>query len=71
MLLSWLRARRRRKLLAEPFPIRWDAIIGRNVGHFALLPPDLKTRLRDVTTILLAEKEWLGRGGLFVTRRCG
>lgn len=67
MLLSWLRARRRRKLLAEPFPIRWDAIIGRNVGHFALLPPDLQTRVRELTTILLAEKEWLGRGGLFPT----
>jgi Mlc titration factor MtfA (ptsG expression regulator) len=66
MILSWLRTRRRRKLLAEPFPIRWQAIIERNVGHFALLPPALQSRLRDITRILIAEKRWLGRGGLFI-----
>jgi Mlc titration factor MtfA (ptsG expression regulator) len=66
MLLSWLRERRRRKILAEPFPVRWDAIIDRNVGHFALLSPPQQARVRDVARILLAEKQWHGRGGLFV-----
>src|SRR5262245_27181003 len=67
MLFSWLRARRRRKLLAEPFPVRWDAIIQRNVGHFPLLSPPEQGKLRDTTRILLAEKRWHGRGGLFVS----
>ncbi|MDY3555249.1 zinc-dependent peptidase [Gemmata sp. JC717] len=66
MIFSWLRRRRRRKLLAAPFPVRFAAIIERNVGHAALLPEPLRARLRDATTVLLAEKEWLGRGGLFV-----
>jgi MtfA peptidase len=66
MLFSWLRARRRRKLLAEPFPLRWSGIIERNVGHFATLSPPLQDHLRDATRILLSEKEWLGRGGHFI-----
>ncbi|MBY0458872.1 MAG: zinc-dependent peptidase [Gemmataceae bacterium] len=67
MLLSWLRARRRRKLLAEPFPLRWAGFLERNVGHYPALPPDAQAKLRSATQILVAEKRWLGRGGLFVT----
>jgi Mlc titration factor MtfA (ptsG expression regulator) len=67
MLLSWLRARRRRKILAEPFPVRWNEFLQRNVGHYALLTPVEQERLRDIARILVAEKEWLGRGGLFLT----
>jgi len=66
MIFSWLRARRRRKLLAEPFLIRWSAFLDRNVGHYALLPREQQARVRDTTRILLAEKRWLGRGGLFI-----
>jgi Mlc titration factor MtfA (ptsG expression regulator) len=67
MLFSWFRARRRRKLLAEPFPVRWGEFLNRNVGHYALLSEIDQARLRDAARILIAEKEWLGRGGLFVT----
>jgi Mlc titration factor MtfA (ptsG expression regulator) len=67
MLLSWLRSRRRRRLLAEPFPIRWAGFLDRNVGHFARLSPPEQDRLRDVTRILVAEKRWHGRSGLFVS----
>ena len=67
MLFSWLRARRRRKLLAEPFPAWWQPHLDRNVGHYALLPATEQARLRDITRVLIAEKQWLGRGGLFVT----
>ena len=67
MFLSWLRSRRRRKLLAEPFPVRWAAFIDRNVGHFHRLPTPQQERLRDATRILVVEKRWHGRGGLFVS----
>lgn len=67
MLFSWLRTRRRRKLLAEPFPVRWEAILQKNVGHYPHLSPPEQARLRDVTRVLIAEKSWYGRGGLFVT----
>jgi Mlc titration factor MtfA (ptsG expression regulator) len=66
MLFSWLRARRRRALLAEPFPIRWTAFIERNVGHYRLLSAPEQARLRDLARVLVAEKQWLGRGGLLV-----
>lgn len=67
MIFSWLRARRRRKLLAEPFPTWWQPHLDRNVGHYALLSPPNQSQLRDIARILISEKQWLGRGGLFVT----
>lgn len=67
MVFSWLRGRRRRKLLAEPFPVRWGAVLARNVGHFPRLSPPEQARLRDTARILIAEKQWEGAGGLFVT----
>lgn len=39
----------------------------RNVGHYSLLSENEQARLRDATRILIAEKDWLGRGGLFVS----
>jgi Mlc titration factor MtfA (ptsG expression regulator) len=66
-MFSWFRNRRRRKLLAEPFPPWWEAVLKRNVGHYARLSPAEQARLRDTTRILVAEKQWEGCGGLFVT----
>lgn len=67
MIFSWLRARRRRKLLAEPFPIRWERFLTENVAHVALISPAEQARLRDITRVLVAERPWQGGGGLFVT----
>jgi Mlc titration factor MtfA (ptsG expression regulator) len=67
MVFSWLRNRRRRKLLAEPFPIRWEPFLRRNVGHYRRLPPAEQARLRDITRVLIAEKVWEGCRGLYVT----
>jgi Mlc titration factor MtfA (ptsG expression regulator) len=66
-MFSWFRNRRRRKLLADPFPVRWEAFLRQNVGHYPRLPAPGQARLRDITRILVAEKEWEGRGGLFIT----
>ncbi len=66
-MFSFFRTRRRRKLLAEPFPPWWEAILRRNVGHYPRLAPGEQARLRDATRILVAEKTWEGCGGLFVT----
>jgi Mlc titration factor MtfA (ptsG expression regulator) len=66
-MFSWLRNRRRKKLLAEPFPPWWEAVLKRNVGHYPRLTADEQARLRDTTRILVAEKTWEGVGGLFVT----
>jgi len=67
MIFSWLRTRRRRKLLAEPFPLRWERFLAENVAHFPRLAPAEQARLRDATRVLVAEKRWEGGPGLFVT----
>ncbi len=66
MLFTWLRRRRRRKLLSRPYPAQWDP-------HFAALPfylqLDAKRRdaIRDITRVLVTEKNWEGCGGLSIT----
>jgi Mlc titration factor MtfA (ptsG expression regulator) len=54
-------------VLAEPFPLRWTAFLERNVGHYLHLSPAEQAKLRDCTQILIAEKEWLGRSGVYVS----
>jgi Mlc titration factor MtfA (ptsG expression regulator) len=66
-MFTFFRNRRRRKLLAEPFPPAWSAILARNVGHYARLSPAEQARLRDRTRILIAEKGWEGVNGLVIT----
>lgn len=39
----------------------------RNVAHNPLLSAEEQSKLRDITRILLAEKQWQGRSGFFVT----
>jgi hypothetical protein len=64
MLLSLLQKRRRRRLLATPFPESWHEIIRRNVRLFATLSPREQSKLCDDLRILVAEKNWEGCGGL-------
>ncbi len=67
MIFSWFRKRRRRKLLAEPFPDDWQAVIKRNVNHVAQLDEAEQAVLRDIVRILVHEKTWIGVGDLTVT----
>lgn len=66
-MLSWLRNRRRRKLLATPFPDDWEKHIVRNVAHDAWLDAAERRRLRELVRIFVAEKDWEGCGGLTLT----
>jgi MtfA peptidase len=67
MLFSWLRRRRRRRILATPFPAAWNDYLERNVAHFPFLDPAEQARLRDDLRIFIAEKNWEGCGGLAMT----
>jgi Mlc titration factor MtfA (ptsG expression regulator) len=67
VIFSWLRNRRRKKLLAEPFPIRWEPFLRNNVAHYNHLSEPEQAKLRDITRILIAEKHWEGASGLYVT----
>lgn len=66
-MFSWFQNRRRRKLLAEPFPAWWEPFLVNNVGHFPRLTPPEQAKLRDLTRVLVAEKSWEGCNGLMVT----
>lgn len=67
MLFSWLRNRRRRKLLAEPIPDDWLTVLRDHVGHFAVISEAERAKLHDIVRIMLAEKEWEGCRGLELT----
>jgi Mlc titration factor MtfA (ptsG expression regulator) len=62
-----LQRHRRRRLLAQPYPRGWDAILVRNLAHFALLSEGERLRLRDDLRVFVAEKRWEGCGGLAIT----
>jgi len=64
---SWLKRRRRRKLLAESFPRAWEEHLDRNVGLYNRLPREDQRKLRDCLRIFVAEKHWVGCGGLELT----
>jgi hypothetical protein len=67
MILSWLRQRRRRKLLASRFPPEWERFLHKNVAHYRYLSEAEQARLRDDLRIFAAEKTWEGCGGLTIT----
>lgn len=63
---AWL-ARRRRQLLAKPFPPAWRAILEKNSPLYRRLPENVKDQLHGIAQVLLAEKNFEGAGGLAMT----
>lgn len=66
MLLSWLRSRRRRRILSAPLPAADRAILA-PLRFYALAPPAERARLEDLARVLVLEKPWEGCGGLVLT----
>jgi MtfA peptidase len=66
-MFSWLRNRRRKRLLAEPFPPHWDAVLRNNVAHYARLATAEQAKLRDAVRVLIDEKGWEPARGFHVT----
>ena len=67
MLFSWLKRRRRRRLLAGGVPSSWRAIVERNVRQHRNLPEEFRRRLWRKLPVFVAEKNWTGCGGLTIT----
>jgi Mlc titration factor MtfA (ptsG expression regulator) len=67
MIFSWLKRRRRARVLASPFPEAWLKILAQNVPHYGLLYPEEQETLRRDVQIFVAEKNWEGCGGLALT----
>jgi Mlc titration factor MtfA (ptsG expression regulator) len=66
MIFSWFKKRRRAKILAEPFPPEWLAML-HAVGHYHVLSEPDQRKLRNSVQIIIAEKEWEGCRGLELT----
>ena len=52
--------RRRRKILAQPFPVEWEAILQREVVFFRALEPQEQKRFRRELQVFLGEKRITG-----------
>jgi MtfA peptidase len=64
VIFDWLDERRRRRILATPFPEQWQELLERNMAHYAYLDDGERARLRDLVQVFVAEKDWEGCGGL-------
>ena len=62
--MSWLRERRRRKILETPFPEAWEGHLERGLAHYRWLDASEQRALRDLVQVFVAEKRWEGCGGL-------
>jgi Mlc titration factor MtfA (ptsG expression regulator) len=67
MWFSWLKDRRRRRLLDQPLPEAWKRYIASNVAIYHWLSESEQAKLLDDSRIFIAEKNWEGCGGLEMT----
>jgi len=61
------KSRRRRQLLDQAIPEVWRQAIDRNVAVFSLLTSAEQTRLVDAVKIIVAERPFVGSGGMVVS----
>ena len=67
MILSWLRSRRRRRLLSSPFAAADRALLER-LRFYAAAPQPERARIEEVARGLVEGTPWEGCGGLALTR---
>lgn len=58
---------RRKSIIRQPFPSAWRKIIQRNVPYVRSLPTDLQLKLKERIQLFIAEKPFIGCGGLTIT----
>ncbi|WP_437190825.1 zinc-dependent peptidase [Planctomicrobium sp. SH527] len=64
MIFNWLKSRRRKRILTEPFPVEWDRLLSQAIWQYRNLTPEERTRLQQLTQVFVAEKNWEGCNGL-------
>ncbi len=67
LMFGFSKRSRRKQLLGEPLPAPWLQIIEKNVAVFALLSAAERERLLAATKIIVAERPFVGSGGLEIT----
>jgi Mlc titration factor MtfA (ptsG expression regulator) len=63
----WITHYRRRWLRGRPFPEAWRGILRERLPYFRHMPADLQLQLKRHMQVFLAEKRFVGCGGLKVT----
>ena len=66
LLQPWWTRRRRARLRETPFPASWRRILQHRVPLLQRLPPDLQMQLKRHIQVFLAEKPFIGCGGLAI-----
>lgn len=69
MVFGWIKARRRRKLLAIRAPREWARWLAEDLWFYRRLQRDDQWKLMDLSRVFIAEKHWEGREGLVLTDR--
>lgn len=65
--LPWWVARKRLRVRQHAFPAAWRKILRRRVPLFRRLPVDLQLQLKKHIQVFIAEKPFIGCGGLHIT----
>lgn len=63
-MFNWSKNRRRKRILTGPWPVAWETILTSSVGHFKGLSAIEQGKLRDITQIIVGEKNWEAHDGL-------
>jgi len=66
-MFGWLRARRRRRWLTEPFPPMWEETLRRQVKQVGRMPAELMEKWRQRIQVFVRETSWEGCRDLKVT----
>ncbi|MCH9653578.1 MAG: zinc-dependent peptidase [Planctomycetes bacterium] len=67
MIFTWLRNRRRKKILSSPMPGHWEAILDQNVRQLSRLNSQQRALLFQRVQIFVREKYWEGCNGFQIT----
>ncbi len=65
-MFGWSKARRRKRLLAQPFPRPWQELLHDHVWQYRELNMADRNKLHACTKVIVAEMSWEGCDGLVV-----
>jgi len=68
-MIGWMKHRKRRRLLQNPFPSTWHEWLRSRVFWYPLLERQRREQLQDVLRVLVHEKHWEGCGGLEMSQQ--
>jgi Mlc titration factor MtfA (ptsG expression regulator) len=67
VITGWLKKRRRRTILEQPYPTQWEKWTAEAVPDYHELNDDEREQLRELVRVFVAEKVWEGCKGVVVT----